>query len=311
MSISSSQLFLIWSPSSSGVPSISPSNDMSFALSSPTPLGLPPPTRVLSWAIFGIRSPEVPSPTPSPIALPVGESSGRTTSSRVLPSGSISAAAATAAASASTATADTSAASPARTTATAVASPSRCPSWFSSARSPPLAFHVGHSRAVSNLVEYGSDFTISVNWTFRNLVPSAMSVPGHILLFIGETAFTPHLCSFARITSSDTYSAFFVPCCVLPLSVILLVVVVFPWSVFLVDICSVPLSTFLVIVCAAPSAMYQSPPLIASVHSLRLTKDSHWPGCLRRVSASKDRRWSASKVISFSLAFGLMPRAKA
>ncbi|KAK0132145.1 hypothetical protein N1851_033069 [Merluccius polli] len=38
MSISSSQLFLIWSPSSSGVPSISPSNDMSFALSSPTPL---------------------------------------------------------------------------------------------------------------------------------------------------------------------------------------------------------------------------------------------------------------------------------
>ncbi|KAK0141951.1 hypothetical protein N1851_020366 [Merluccius polli] len=221
MSISSSQLFLIWSPSSSGVPSIS--NDMSFALSSPTPLGLPPPTRVLSWAIFGIRSPEVPSPTPSPIALPVGESSGRTTSSRVLPSGSISAAAAaTAAASASTATADTSAASPARTTATAVASPSRCPSWFSSARSPPLAFH----------------------------------------------------------------SVFFVPCCVLPLSVILLVVVVFPWSVFLVDICSVPLSTFLVIVCAGPLSVAIKnrvfpPPMLIFLFTCDLkTPDQHHLTCV-------------------------------
>ncbi|CAL8357506.1 unnamed protein product [Gadus morhua 'NCC'] len=54
--------------------------------------------------------------------------------------------------------------------------------------------------AVLNCVEYGNDLTKSLNFTFRNLVPSAMLVPGHILLLIGEAAETPHPCSF-RITS--------------------------------------------------------------------------------------------------------------
>ena len=54
--------------------------------------------------------------------------------------------------------------------------------------------------AVLNFVEYGNDLTKSLNFTFRNLVPSAMLVPGHILLLIGEAAETPHPCSF-RITS--------------------------------------------------------------------------------------------------------------
>ncbi|XP_030230181.1 transcription initiation factor TFIID subunit 4-like [Gadus morhua] len=151
----SSLLLPTWSRSFSGASSITHPLNMAPGPNPPSPPGPPPPTRVLSWAIFGTRSPEVPPPTPSPIAPPAGGSSGRTTSSTVQQSGSISAAAAaaanaaasatanaSAAASAST-TADTSAASSASTTATAVAPPSCRPSWFSSARSPPLTPRAG------------------------------------------------------------------------------------------------------------------------------------------------------------------------
>ena len=73
-----------------------------------------------------------------------------------------------------------------------------CLSWMTRKYSAPLK--------VSNLTEYGNDRTSSLNLTFKYLVPSAMSVPGHIRLFIADIGFTPHSSSFSTIILSFKYT---------------------------------------------------------------------------------------------------------
>ena len=56
--------------------------------------------------------------------------------------------------------------------------------------------------AILNLPEHERDSTVSLNLTFTNLVPSAVLVPDHSLLFIGDTVETPQPSDFSKMFTS-------------------------------------------------------------------------------------------------------------